>query len=88
MSGAHHHHDGELIDVVTFQHPDGRSFDPCTISDEEAAGILAAVNAHPDLPQVAKDLYAVLLTRARKGDSAAGKLGAELAAARAKRGAT
>ncbi len=83
----HRHHDAELIDVVTFRHPSGEVCDPRTLSDDQAAGMIAAVNARADLPQIAKDLYAVLLTRARKGDSAADKLGSELAAARAKRGA-
>jgi predicted DNA-binding transcriptional regulator YafY len=84
--GAHHHDDGDELEIVTFRHPDGRSFDPRTLSDEQAAGLIAAMNALTDLPQTARDLYAVLLTKARLGDTAADKLGADLAAARAKRG--
>ncbi len=75
----HHHHDGEELEIVTFRHPDGRSFDPRTLSDDQAAGMIAAVNARTDIPQVARDLYAVMLTAARKGEAAADKLGAELA---------
>jgi len=82
----HRHHDAELIDVVTFRHPSGEPCDPRTISDQEAAAMLAAVNAREDIPQVARDLYSVLLTAARYGEAAADKLGAELAAKRAKRG--